>query len=350
MGTAHTTNDLRGLGLARAVSKVRGLVAAVLAYTAWGPLAPLGALLLDATGPFTLNVLRTTGAIVLFGLVYGPKTVRRALQLVRRDRRIWILGGVGLGFTFGCYLTSLRFLEPTIAALMIYLSPILVVWVAHYKLGESASPLLWPTIALTLVGGVLAVVEPSAGFRLGRLVPLGLLLGILGAGGWTFYTVYLKRLTREYGDAELTLGAFFTSGAVFLALAVPFERFHVEISGPFLWEMLVYIVFPSFVAFQLYAMAVRNAGATIVSVLIGIEVFATAVFSYFLTGEQFHFNKVLGLVLVLGAVTVFLAFEGRASSERPTAQQEGHEGRPDGEPRGEAAASSAIDVRGRGQE
>lgn len=331
------------------MSKARGLVAAVLAYTAWGPLAPLGALLLGATGPFTLNVLRTAGAILLFGLVYGPHTVRRAVRLVGRDRRIWILGGIGLGFTFGCYLTSLLFLEPTIAALMIYLSPIMVAGVAHRQLGESASPLLWPTIALTIVGGVLAVVEPSAGFSLGRLVPLGLLLGILGAGGWTFYTVYLKRLSREYGDAELTLGAFLTSGAVFLVLAVPLERFRVEVSGAFLLELLVYIVFPSFVAFQLYAMAVRNAGATIVSVLIGIEVFTTAVFSYFLTREEFHFSKVLGLLLVLGAVTVFLAFEGRSSPERTTAQQEGQDGGPNQKP-GSAGPPVAIGGRGRSQE
>ncbi|MBI2078437.1 MAG: DMT family transporter [Euryarchaeota archaeon] len=301
------------------MSKTKGLVAAVLAYSAWGPLAPLGTLLLEDMGVFTLNTVRTAGSLVLFAIVIGPRVFVRSLRILGRDPKVWLLGTLGLGFTFGAYLGSLQYLEPTIAALLIYLSPLLVAWIARRNLGEKPPRLFLPTIVLTIGGGALAVLEPSRGIHLGDRALLGLALGLLGVLGWTFYTLYLKHLGPKYEDSELTLTAFLTSGAVFLVatLLVPSERFHIE-ADTWTWVRLAfYIVFPSFISFQLYSIAVRNAGAAFTATLLGIEIAATAVFSYFLVGERFGWEKTLGILLVLGAVTVFLIDDARKSPTLP---------------------------------
>lgn len=298
------------------MSKTKGLVAAVLAYTAWGPLAPLGRLLLEDTGPFSLNVLRTAGSIVLFALLMGPRKVWSSLRCLGRDWRPWLLGVVGLGFTFGAYLGSLVFLEPTIAALTIYLSPILVAWFAHRFLGERRPRLLVTTLVLTILGGALAVLEPSRGVEVPRSVWWGLFLGLLGVVGWTFYTLYLRHLGSRYDDEELTLTAFFTSGLFFLvvALIVPGEGLAFDANATSLLRLGAYILVPSFLSFRLYATAIRHAGASITAVLLGIELVATAIFSYFLTDERFSVDKIAGVVIVLAAVTVFLANEARSSA------------------------------------
>ena len=290
------------------MSKTKGLIAAVLAYSAWGPLAPLGTLLLDDMGPFTLNTVRTAGSLLLFGITLGPRTLLRSVRLLGTDPRLWLLGIVGLGFTFGAYLGSLLFLEPTIAALLLYFSPLLVAWFARRSLGEPLPRLFLPTILVTIVGGALAILEPTQGIQLGRGALFGLLLGALGVFGWTFYTLYLKRLGTQYTDSELTLTAFLASGVVFLlaTLVTPGERFAIEVDGMTWIRMGLYILFPSFISFQLYAMAVRNAGAAFTATLLGIEIAATAVFSYILVGEQFGWEKALGIGLVLASVTVFL--------------------------------------------
>lgn len=305
------------------VSKTKGLVAAVLAYTAWGPLAPLGLLLLGHTGPFTLNTVRTAGALLLFLIVWGPRLVVRCFRLMGRDHRLWILGVVGLGFTFGAYLTSLKYLEPTIAALTIYLAPIFITWYAQRRLGEKGSPWTIPVVVLTLVGGAIAVLEPSRGASLPRGEAWGLFLGLLGVLGWCFYTIYLKHLGGAYTDQELTLSGFLTSGAAFLALAIPLERLAFDVNQASLLQMAFYIVFPSFVSFQLYSVAVRNAGASLTSILLGIELAATAVFSYFLTGEQFSADKIVGIGIVLAAVTGFLVLESRRAPEPPALETAG---------------------------
>lgn len=313
------------------MGRTKGIVAAVLAYTAWGPLAPLGALLLGQTGPFTLNVLRTAGSLVLFTLVMGPRTVLRSLRILGRDVRVWLLGVIGLGFTFGAYLTSLLYLEPTIAALLIYLSPIFVSWIARRRLGERIGRLFWPTLGLTILGGGLAILEPSRGVALPNDVLFGLFLGLLGVVGWTFYTVYLKHLGASYSDNELTFTSFVASGLAFLVVAVPFEGFRVDFDATFAWRLGFYIVFPSFLSFQLYAVAIRRAGAAFTSVLLGIELAATAVFSHFLTDETFGLEKAVGIGVVLLAVTGFLAGESGRSLETTPGKPPRAEGREDGE-------------------
>jgi drug/metabolite transporter (DMT)-like permease len=313
------------------VSRTKGIVAAVLAYTAWGPLAPLRAILLRDTGPFTLNVLRTAGAIVLFGLFMGPRKAGHALRLLTKDWRLWLLGVLGLGFTFGAYLTSILFLEPTIAALLVYLSPMAVAAIARKTLGEPSARLFWPTMALTILGGALAILEPSKGVSLPENIAVGLIIGVLGAGGWTFYTVYLKKLGDTYDDQELTFTAFVTSGFAFLVLALVVEDFQFTYSATFGWRLLVYIAVPSFLSFQLYAIAIRHAGAAFTSILLGIELAATAVFSYVLTDEPFGVEKTIGIALVLVAVTGFLA--GESGRSLPTTPEQPHSDEDDGQAR-----------------
>lgn len=306
------------------MSRTKGIIAAVLAYTAWGPLAPIGALLLTDAGPLTLNVLRTGGALLLLTFSMGPRTAVRSVQLLAKDLRLWILGVFGMGLTLGAYLISIIYVEPTIAALIFYLSPIAVAVIARRRLREPIGRLFWPTVVLSFIGGALAILEPSKGVTIADGVWLGVLIGVVGAGAWTFYTVYLKTLGDRYTDNELTYSAFVSSGIAFLVLAIPLEGMRIQPSSDFAWRLLVYITLPSFLAFQLYAVAIRHAGAAFTSVLLGIELAATAVFSYFLTNEPFGFEKTIGVGLVLLAVTGFLAGEtGRSlptTPEQPDSQ------------------------------
>jgi drug/metabolite transporter (DMT)-like permease len=304
------------------VSKTRGLVAAVLGYVCWGPLAPLGVLLLRDTGPFTLNTWRTVGSLVLFTATWGPSALVRSIRILGRDWRPWLLGTIGIGFTFSAYLGSLLYLEPTIGALTIYLSPVLIAWFAPRFLGEKNPRLALTTVLLTLAGGALAVLEPSKGVHVPNGVLFGLFLGVSGAFGWTFYSLQLRHLGTRYSDEELTLTTFLTSGLVFLVFALPLEHLQFHAGRLSLVRLAVYIVMPSYLAFRLYAVAIRQAGASVTAVLLGIELVATAVFSYFLTDETFSLDKIAGVAIVIAAVTAFMVLEARSGA--PTAQANAH--------------------------
>jgi drug/metabolite transporter (DMT)-like permease len=288
----------------------RGVVFAVLSYVSFGFLSPVGQILLQSMEPFTLNAVRTLFALPLMFLLFGPRTTRTALSSVRADPQVWILGAFWLSLTFVPYLWSLKYLPPTITTVTIYGAPLLIAGWQHFVEKQRVGLIVLPTIAITIAGAVLAIRAPG-GVVLDRDGVLGLTLALAGVVGWSGYTIHLGRLTRSRDPNALTLAAFITAGAAFLAGAVAFEGVRLVIDRTTLLYLALYIVFPGVMALWLYSLSLKNADPTTVAVLIGIELVATAIVSAALTDEIFTLGKIAGLGLVIAAVTAFLWSERR---------------------------------------
>jgi drug/metabolite transporter (DMT)-like permease len=288
----------------------RGVLFAVLSYLSFGFLSPVGRILLESMEPFTLNAIRTLLALPLMVVLFGLRTTREALRLVRRDPQVWILGAFWLGLTFVPYLWSLKYLPPTITTVTVYATPLLVAAWQRFRWRQAVSPLVLPTVALTVVGAILAVRSPG-GVTLDGDGRLGLVLALLGVIGWSGYTIQLARLTPTRDPNVLTLAAFLTSGFAFLVGSLAFEGARVVLDRTTVLWLVLYIVFPGVVSLWLYSLSLRHTDAATVAVLIGVELIATAIVSYFLRLETFTADKVAGLGLVLVAVTLYLANERR---------------------------------------
>jgi len=264
--------------------------------------------------PFTLNAIRTIVALPVMVLLFGWRTSREALQLVGRDVQVWILGGFWLTLTFVPYLASLKYLPPTITTVTVYATPLIVAGWQRFRWHQRVSPLVLPTVLVTLVGAALAVRSPG-GVTLDADGRLGLLLAVLGVVGWSGYTIHLSRLTITHNPNALTFAAFVTSGLVFLVGALAFEGIGVApLDRPTTGLLVLYVLFPGVTSLWLYSLSLRYADAATVAVLIGVELIATAIVSFFLTDEVFTVGKVAGLGIVLVAVTVYLWDEKRRSS------------------------------------
>lgn len=289
----------------------RGILFAVLSYLSFGFLSPVGQILLDkGLAPFTLNAIRTILALPLLALLFGPKVTKAAGRAVATQRSVWILGAFWLSLTFVPYLWSLKYLPPTITTLTVYATPLIVAAWQRFRYGERVSKLVVPAVALTVVGAALAIQGPG-GVTLDREGLLGLGLAFLGIVGWSGYTIHLGRLAPKSDPNVLTLAAFVTSAAAFTLGAILFER-PLQAVDPSAYPYLaLYVVFPGAAALWLYAQSLRRTDPTTVAVLIGIELVATAIVSRFMTDEVFSGLKVLGLAIVLVAITGYLWGERR---------------------------------------
>lgn len=303
-------------------STATGVTLAVLAYTAWGFLSPVGQILLDHMGPFAANAIRTLGSLPFLALLMGPRKVRNALRLVATNLQVWLLGSVFLAVCLVPYLASLRYLPPTITTLTVYLTPLLVAGWMRLTGRERVGRLVIPTVAATLLGGFLAIAGP-AGAPPGAPGALGLGLAILGVLGWTAYTLHLSRLAREHDPDQVTFAAFVTSAASFVGGAFAIEGFHVSWSTPLAGWILLYVGVPSVLSFFLYSRSIRIIGATTVSVLLGIELVSTAFVSAWITGETFTPLKVAGLGIVVLFITLYLWDEARLSGARTAGSKPG---------------------------
>lgn len=256
-------------------------------------------------GPFAANAIRTFGALPFLMILLGPRATKAALRAILVDPSGWVLGAGWLALALVPYLASLKYLPPTITTLTVYLTPLLV---AGWEWARNDLPpprLLLPTVGFTLVGGWIAI-SAAGGAPPGLPGWQGLGLAMLGAVGWTGYTLYLKHLTRTREADELTLVAFITSGIAFALGAVVFEPHRLGWDANLLGWILLYVMVPSVLSFFLYTRALNLVDATTIAVLLGVELVATGVVSYALTGETFSLAKLGGFALVTAAITVYL--------------------------------------------
>jgi drug/metabolite transporter (DMT)-like permease len=283
-----------------------GIAAAIAAYLAWGFLSPGGKLLLEDGGPWTINLLRTALSLVAFVLLFGRATTVRVSKALARHLNLWILGVPGLGLTLTLYLYSVDRLEPTISTVLLYLSPIVIAVAARRLFKERLHPLAVPVALVTLAGVLLTIWTPQGGFGLTGTHGEGLLLGVLSVGGWVFYTLWLRKLSSTHPENDLTLAAFATSGVLFLAGTILVEGFDFTFTTRSTLLLALYVALPSVISFQLYTVAVKRAGAGVAAILIGVELISTAIISAALGQETFGGTKILGLAIVLAAVTIFI--------------------------------------------
>lgn len=221
---------------------------------------------------------------------------------------------------FGLQTFSVYYLPSGLTAVLIYLQPILVGWLAHYWLGER---LTWnKTIGLLLgFAGVLVVGWEGVA---GSLSMAGILFGLGAAVGWAVGTIYVKRVQRQVSLLWLLAGQFVIGGCVLLGLSAVFENWsHVSWTGTFWFTLLYTSAVCISLAWVLYFAVMERGEASrmaanmflvpLMSVLLGVVFLKETVSLFLLMG---------GGLIVAGIFLVNRQFSG-VTSQQPAARQDG---------------------------
>ena len=75
--------------------------------------------------------------------------------------------------------------------------------------------------------------------------------------------------------------------------------------------MALLVAVPTILAFLLFTAALQRAPAARVNVLVGLEIAATLVFANLLLGERLDAPRLLGVAIVLAAVSAYLMWQAR---------------------------------------
>lgn len=199
-----------------------------------------------------------------------------------------------IGESFGLSMVS-----STVAAIIISTIPLFVPIAAWFLLKErlTATNIVGLLISFT---GVVMVVMASDGRLAGNLK--GILLMFLAVFGATGYTIIAKRLLDTYNGIlitawQSTLGFIFIT-PFFLTLELP----HLDFSAvlPSSWWALLYLgVFGSGICFILFAVGIRELGASKANIFANLVPVVAAITSFFVLKEPMPVMKVLGIVVVL---------------------------------------------------
>lgn len=244
---------------------------------------------------FTLSAL----GYVCYLLVRDPSKLR-----IKRPAHLLYFVGTGvcsLAFFNFCYITCIGRAGVACAALLLYTAPVFVLVMSALLFHERITARGLAALLLTVVGcaGVAGVFSGGA-----ALAPSALLWG-LGAGfGYALYSIFGKYALRHYCPETITAYTAVFAAAATLPLAEPAKLMRLAGQPAVLASGLGCALLCTVLAYLLYTAGLSGVPAGRAAVLSTAEPVVATVLGAVLLGERVTWDKLLGIVLVLGAIVV----------------------------------------------
>jgi drug/metabolite transporter (DMT)-like permease len=280
------------------------IAAAIFSAMCFGSLAVLVVLAYDGGAePLQLLVWRFSIAAVLLA-AYVAVTSRRELLVSRADLgRLSLLSVAGYGAASLCFAFALWFTDASIAAILLYTYPAMVVLAERVLGGEPLTPSRIGAVLMTFVGCVL-VIQP---FGAGAAVDArGVVLGLGAAAGYANFSVSSQRLLKRMSRSTvLTYMLGFTALMGLIAALASGATLVPTGWDTSVWLVLAAIViFPTFLAIIFYFSALRSLGAPQAALISTFEPVFTLALAALVLSESLGSVQLLGAAFVFGGVLV----------------------------------------------
>ena len=205
---------------------------------------------------------------------------------------------------FLCESYSLKFVSPTIAAVITSTIPLFVPVAAYFLLSEKLSRLNILGLGVSFLGILLVVVKDDYSLSAS---PLGLLLLFLAVGAGVGYTTSVKKMTAKYNP--LTIVTYQNILGVFwflpLFLSVDLQPFlKARPTAEALVSLVLLALLASALAFILYTTAVKELGASRSSVFSNCIPIFTAILSWLLLKEVLTLRTLIGILVVIAGLFI----------------------------------------------
>lgn len=254
--------------------------------------------------PFALTLLRVSGASLLFWLYpllrKHKAEIRIKDNLPRLLPRLLFCAALGVAANQLFFLEGLNLTSPINAALIMTITPVLVLLASALLLKERITLKKSLGIGLGLMGAILIVLQRNPAAANGGI--LGDILILLNALSYGVYLVIVKPLMMQYRASSIIKWIFLFG--FFMVLPFGWREF-VEIEWSALplpiWLAIFYVVvFTTFVAYLLNAWTLRFVDSSVVGIYIYLQPVFAAILATLLGQDQLTLEKVLysGLIFL----------------------------------------------------
>lgn len=257
---------------------------------------------LALAGPFGLNVVRVGVAVILFWILFLLKPVN--IKIDKTDRgRLFLCALTGIAINQLFFLKGLSLTYPVHAALLLLITPILIVFIAAWLLKERLGILKVTGLALGVSGALVLILAKDSSGNAGNAL-LGDIFVIINAISYAIYFILVKPLMLKY-NAIVILRWIFTIG---LILVLPFGWIEfIEIP----WQQYTNIDFISmglvvitgtFFAYLFNLYGIKILGSSIAGFYIYTQPVFAALIAMFFLHEHLAAYKILAAFLIFAGV------------------------------------------------
>ena len=250
----------------------------------------------------TLLFLRFLGAAVLF-FAYLFVTGKKATVTRREGAALFVMGGVFYAMQSTLYFTSLKYISPSLTALLLYTYPIIVPLLAFAFGKERLTGRHLTAVFLSFAGLVFILGGPA-----GRINFVGVAMAAGAALVYSCYIVLGNRLIQRIPSVTASAFIALFAACSFLAVSLGGHSLKLNIPPAGWWPVVGIILCSTVLAMLTFFKGMEHTGPTSASIISTLEPLVTIFLSWLFFQEKLSAWQILGTGAVLaGAVLVVLA-------------------------------------------
>jgi len=297
--------------------KQQGLIAILMANTMFGLNIPVTkALMAGWMTPMGYTATRMIfGAIVFWGI--GSFLKREKVK--GKDLFVMLLGGlIGYMGTQLLFSQSLKYTSPVIFALLMALTPVVVLLLSAIFLKEAIPVRKVIGIGMSVSGAALIILLGTNAGTAGTNNLLGIFFALLCVLAYSVYLVITRKISIKYQPVTIAKWMFLISAA--LSMPFGFSEFHnqkiytTEVTGLAIALLVFALLFSSVLAFFLMPYALKRLEASTVSIFMNWQPIVASILAIIVGQDTLTWDKPFAVVLVLTGV--YLVTKQKTSTEK----------------------------------
>jgi len=281
--------------------KLRGYVFVLVAATLWASIGVFYKLLIGRFGltPLAAATLRgSLGGLILFAVLL---LLRVNLRVPRQDWLTFLAYGVfGVALFFIVYVTAINLTGVSVAAVLLYTSPVWVALISWRWMGERLGRRGVIALGLGVVGAAL-VARVYAPSEL-KLNWMGVLAGLAAGLTYGLYSIFNKLLVRRNRPWVVQVYGLLIGSAVLVAIT-PREALARGWATPQSIELLIGMaLIPTLLASLAFAIGVQWVPVSVAAIVATLEPVVATFFGYVFFAERLEIWQWAGTACILSAV------------------------------------------------
>ena len=257
--------------------------------------------------PLQIAYLRILFGALLFLLITGVFQ-RDLLKIRLRDMGLFLgMGLLSLLLFTVCYFTTIDLASLSVAAILLYTSPIWVMLMSAICFREKITRRKLLCAAMAFGGCVLVSGIGSSA----SLSPMVIVTGLLSAVGYGLYSIFGTFALRKYQPLTVTTYAFLFGavGALLLCNPIQIVRVISQTRNPGALVLLIAVtaLVTAVLPYLLYTVGLNHMRASAAAIMASIEPVVATAAGALAFGETLTLPAFAGIALVLGAIVVLNA-------------------------------------------
>ena len=250
--------------------------------------------------PIDICFIRSLFSVIILGIFFSIKD-RNIFKLKSIVDLKYFVGTGIISFSLynWSYIAAIKETSMGVAAILLYTAPSIIMILSVFLFHEKITRIKILVIVITFIGCMMV----TGIFEGENIISWkGFLYGILSGIGYGLYSIFGKYALQKYSSVTVVFYTFLMSTFLFCVIGKPIIIIS-KINESQSWIFIVsFALFSAAIPYILYTLSKIEASKA--SIIANIEPVVAAIIGICVFSEEINFLKILGIILVLGAVCI----------------------------------------------